>query len=87
MEEDFSEMPRYSTFTLIRDIRELMQPYKYRFLFATILRFTGDVMRLYPAYAFAQIISLLTKAGADAPFGELAYHLNTTKDISNLGAG
>lgn len=53
------DLPAYSNIALARDIWRFLKPYKWRFLFVTCARLTGDIARLYPALAFAQIISYL----------------------------
>ncbi len=50
---------------LMRDIAGLMKPYRMKFVVASVLRTISDLSRLYPAYAFAEIISVLTKNSAD----------------------
>lgn len=54
-----SSLPAYSNITLARDIWRFLKPHKWRFIFVTCARLTGDIARLYPPLAFAQIISYL----------------------------
>lgn len=62
--EGTAQNTAYSMISLFRDIGVLLRPYTGRFVLATVLRAISDLVRLYPAYAFAQIITLLT-AGTD----------------------
>lgn len=50
---------------LIKEIWRLLTPYRTRFLVASIIRLIGDIGWLYPAFAFASIVTFLTqyKAG------------------------
>ncbi len=60
---------------LMRDVGRLLKPYRFRFIVATILRALSDLSRLYPAYAFADIISLLTRDDVPDVTGALAWLL------------
>ncbi len=51
----------YKTRALMRDILRFLRPYKAKFALATLIRLTGDLLRLYPPYALSQIINFLTK--------------------------
>jgi len=51
---------KYSSFQLIKDIFELLKPYKWRFIVASLIRMTGDLANLYPVVAFASIVTFLT---------------------------
>lgn len=55
------ESINYSTWGLIKDTWGFVKPYRTRFLFASLLRFSSDLAGLYPTYAFATIISLLSQ--------------------------
>ncbi len=46
-------------------MKGLLQPYRAKFLAATLLRVISDLSRLYPTYAFAEIISALSKNSTD----------------------
>jgi len=51
----------YSTVALVRDVLALIHPYRWKFWSATFLRFTSDLVWLYPAYALAFIVTFLTE--------------------------
>ncbi|HEV7702177.1 MAG TPA: ABC transporter ATP-binding protein [Candidatus Paceibacterota bacterium] len=51
---------KYSSFQLMKDISQVLKPYKWRFIFASLVRLSGDVAYLYPVFAFASIITFLT---------------------------
>ena len=52
--------PAYSNIALARDIWRFLKPYKWRFFFVTLSRLTGDIARLVPALALANIISYIS---------------------------
>lgn len=52
---------QYSSFQLIKDIFVLLKPYKRRFWIASFIRLLGDLAWLYPVFALAQIVTILTK--------------------------
>ncbi|MBI2631363.1 ABC transporter ATP-binding protein [Candidatus Nomurabacteria bacterium] len=56
---------QYSSVQLIKDIWELLKPYKWRFFLASIIRLVGDLANLYTPFALALIIDFITtyKAG------------------------
>lgn len=54
------EITQYSSWQLVKDIFELLKPYKARFWFASLIRMLGDLAWLYPAFAFASIVTFLT---------------------------
>jgi len=54
------EIIQYSSWQLIKDILELLEPYKASFWFASLFRMLGDLAWLYPAFAFASIVTFLT---------------------------
>ena len=61
----------YPSTQLVKDIFALLKPYKWRFVAASVIRFTGDVAWLYPAFALASMVSLLSQGNAQrslAPF-------------------
>lgn len=72
MESASRELPAYSTSMLLRDLWQLLQPYKYRYALATVLRAAGDIVKLYPAYAIATIVSMLGNASSTDMFPVLA---------------
>jgi ABC-type multidrug transport system fused ATPase/permease subunit len=51
----------YSFWNLIKDISRFLRPYKWRFLLGSLLRLSGDLAWLYPTYAFASLITLLSQ--------------------------
>lgn len=51
---------KYSSLQLIKDIFELLKPYKWRFIVASLIRMTGDLANLYPVVAFASVVTFLT---------------------------
>jgi hypothetical protein len=52
-----NEVLRYSSWQLIKDIFELLRPYKGRFWLASIVRMLGDIAWLYPALALASLVT------------------------------
>lgn len=55
------EIVQYSSWQLAKDILELIKPYRGRFWFASLIRMLGDLAWLYPAFAFASIVTFLTE--------------------------
>jgi ABC-type multidrug transport system fused ATPase/permease subunit len=55
------DLIEYSNWTLIKDIGNLLKPYKGRFIVASLSRFISDITNLYPSYGFALIITYLSK--------------------------
>ncbi|HLD25770.1 MAG TPA: ABC transporter ATP-binding protein [Candidatus Andersenbacteria bacterium] len=53
--------PAYGTVQLVRDLYRFIEPYQLRYVFAILMRFTGDLARLYPAYAIAEAVTLLSQ--------------------------
>lgn len=51
---------KYSSLQLIKDIFELLKPYKWRFIVASLIRMTGDLANLYPVVALASVVTFLT---------------------------
>lgn len=51
----------YSNRQLFKDLAAFIHPYRWRFLSASSLRLTSDLAALYPSYAFALIITFLSK--------------------------
>ncbi|MBI5135520.1 ABC transporter ATP-binding protein [Candidatus Uhrbacteria bacterium] len=51
---------QYSNGQLIRDLVHLLTPYRGRFVAASLIRVVGDMAWLYPAYAFAAVVTYLT---------------------------
>ncbi len=54
------KIENYSTWQLVKDIAQHVAPYKGRFFTGTILRFIADLLNLYPNYALATIITLIS---------------------------
>lgn len=52
---------KYTYRALVRDLAEILRPYKWRFWLATFLRLTSDIAWLYPAYAMAEIVNFFTR--------------------------
>ncbi|MDO8592940.1 MAG: ABC transporter ATP-binding protein [bacterium] len=50
----------YPSWQLIKDILRLLKPYRVRFWLASLIRLLGDLAWLYPAFAFAEIVTFLT---------------------------
>ncbi len=50
----------YSTWQLIKDIKKLVSPYKGRFILGSVLRLVADIFNLYPAYALALIVTIIS---------------------------
>jgi len=59
--EDEKEIIDYTSWQLAKDIFVLLKPYRARFYFASVLEIIGDLIGLYPVFAFASIITFLTK--------------------------
>lgn len=51
---------KYTTKELVQNIWFYVKPYKSRFFLGTFLRFSSDVIWLYPAWALSQIINFAT---------------------------
>lgn len=52
--------PRYSSFALIRDLWGFLGARRRLFLFACVMALSGAVVWLYPPYAMAQLVDVLT---------------------------
>lgn len=52
---------KYSTLMLSRDLWNMVAPYRVRFIIATFLRLTSDLVWLYPAYALAEVVNMLSR--------------------------
>ena len=50
----------YSNRSLLRDIAFYVKPYKWRFFVAVLFRLVSDVSNLYPAYAFASVVTFFS---------------------------
>ncbi|MBI5126415.1 MAG: ABC transporter ATP-binding protein [Candidatus Taylorbacteria bacterium] len=59
------ERVTYPTLGLIRTLLGLLRPYKVKFIAASLFRLSGDLVWLYPAYAFAEIVTFLTNYTPD----------------------
>jgi ABC-type multidrug transport system fused ATPase/permease subunit len=51
---------KYSSLELVRDIWELLKPYKWRFFLASLIRLLGDLANLVPVFLFASLVTFLT---------------------------
>jgi ABC-type multidrug transport system fused ATPase/permease subunit len=60
----------YSNWQLIKDIGQYIKPYRGRFVLATILRLSGDIVHLYPALALAAIVTFFSKYSAGGSIHE-----------------
>lgn len=74
---DTEEHPSYGNVQLIRDLYRFVKPYQLRYALATVIRLTGDLMWLYPAYALAQIITFLSHYSVGQPLDTLWWHIGT----------
>ncbi len=50
----------YSTTQYLRDLWGFIRPYKFKFFLAFFLRVSGDIANLFPAWALARIVTLLS---------------------------
>lgn len=69
--------PSYSTIALILDLLRYIRPYRVRFGFATLMRLFGDILRLYPAYATAQIVTELSQYSPDQSLTPIWWYIGT----------
>ncbi|MFA5155550.1 MAG: ABC transporter ATP-binding protein [Patescibacteria group bacterium] len=53
--------PEYSAWQLFQDLRQLLRPYRRNFWLASFIRVLGDLAWLYPAFAFATLVTFLTQ--------------------------
>lgn len=56
------ELPDYSSWQLIKDTWGQLKNYNGRFWLATFFRLSSDLVWLYPAYALAEVVNLLTNS-------------------------
>ena len=56
----------YSSWALIKDVYDFIKPYKWRFWVATALKLSAELAVLYPIFAFASIVNILTKNPSNA---------------------
>ncbi|MDO8581564.1 MAG: ABC transporter ATP-binding protein [bacterium] len=49
----------YSSLEFIKDIARFVRPYRWRFLFASLVRLSADIVYLYAAYALSHLITAL----------------------------
>jgi ABC-type multidrug transport system fused ATPase/permease subunit len=52
---------QYSSWQVIKDIAVLVKPYKITFFLTTLSRLVGDIVALYPTYAFASIVTFFAR--------------------------
>jgi len=57
-------MVEYPSAQLVKDIFVLLKPYKWKFIAASFIRLVGDLAWLYPAFALASMVSLLSQGQA-----------------------
>lgn len=62
----------YSTTQYLRDLWGFIRPYKLRFFLALFLRVSGDIANLFPAWALARIVTLLSQ---DKSLSEIKHEL------------
>lgn len=60
---------KYSTWSLLKDINAYIAPYRGKFLLASFLRLSGDLVNLYPAIAMAAIVNFFSKYHAGESLG------------------
>ena len=58
---DKQNIAHYSSWQLVRDLLQLLRPHKGRFILTSLVRLLGDVVWLYPAFAFASLVTFLTQ--------------------------
>lgn len=61
MTKNETEIANYSSWRLIRDLLVLLKPYRGKFLLASLVRVSGDIAWIYPALAFASLVTFLTE--------------------------
>lgn len=61
MKSKETQIIKYSTWNLVKDIYGYIRPYRKKFWVATLLRLLGDVINLYPTIAIAQIVTFFSK--------------------------
>ncbi len=59
--ESTEQLPPLPMRALLKDIWDWIRPYRARFIFASIVRLSGDLVYLYPPLAFAFIITFLSQ--------------------------
>ncbi|MFH0891668.1 MAG: ABC transporter ATP-binding protein [Candidatus Falkowbacteria bacterium] len=59
-----SEIIKYSNWSLIKDLYFYVKPQRGRFILASLLRLTGDIVNLYPAIALASIVTFFSEYSA-----------------------
>jgi len=65
----------YSSKALLKDLLASIKPYRWRFAFASFLRLTSDLVWLYPAFALASIVSLLSEGDIASHFPQIQWIL------------
>lgn len=61
MKNKKENLNKYSTWDLIKDLSFYVKPYRWRFVFGSLLRLSGDVVNLYPAIALASVVTFFSK--------------------------
>ncbi|MDP9249666.1 MAG: ABC transporter ATP-binding protein/permease [bacterium] len=64
------QAPAYSSLQMVKDLWELVRPYKWRFWLASLIRLLGDLANLVPVFALASIVTFLSNYEFGSP---LAY--------------
>jgi ATP-binding cassette subfamily B protein len=54
------EVVNFTGWQLVKDIAQYIKPYKWRFVYASIIRFIGDFVWLYPPFGLAAIVNYLS---------------------------
>ncbi len=55
------KIENFSTWALLKSINQKIKPYRGKFLLGSFLRLTADISNLYPTYALASLITILSK--------------------------
>ena len=72
------ESPKsYTNWQLLHDLYDLLKGKRVAFGFATLCRVSSDIVRLYPAFAVASIITFLTQYSAGQSLQPLYFYLGT----------
>lgn len=61
MKSNETQIIKYSTWALIKDLGVYIRPYRWRFILASLLRLIGDLANLYPSIAIAAIVTFFSK--------------------------
>lgn len=61
----------YSTLRLVKDVWAFLHPFRIRFFAVSVLRISGDLVGLYPIYAFASFVNILSGPNPSGRLGEI----------------